>query len=494
MGDKLPANWALCSFMEMFDIQGGTQPPKSEFIFEENPDYVRLLQIRDFGEKPIATYIPFKPSLKFCKKDDVLIGRYGASIGRICSDGEGAYNVALVKVIIPRLINKRFVFFLLKSNFFQEPILKIERSAQDGFNKDDLRQVILPICSLNEQLRIVAKLEKLLAKVDACKERLEKIPAILKRFRQSVLAAACSGRLTNDWRQANKISRSAKDLLNEIQERRAAFLKSEIQGGNRETKRAQTKLDKQNYEKPDDNIPDTWMWTSLLSICWQVVDCHNKTAPYEEQGIPLVRTTNVRNGRLNSEDLKYVSEKTYAYWARRCPPEPGDILFTREAPMGESAIIPPGMKICMGQRMMLLRFFHDLVEIKYFAYALRDYSFRLRLEYLGIGSGVKHLRVGDVEALTVPVPPLVEQHEIVRRVEALFKIADDIEKRYEKAKLHVDKLTQSILAKAFRGDLVPQDPSDEPASELLKRIQEERKNQKAEARPNRKSTSRRVKN
>ncbi len=71
--------------------------------------------------------------------------------------------------------------------------------------------------------------------------------------------------------------------------------------------------------------------------------------------------------------------------------------------------------------------------------------------------------------------PLDEQHEIVRRVEALFKIADDIEKRYEKAKAHVDKLTQSILAKAFRGELVPQDPNDEPASELLKRIQEERR-------------------
>jgi type I restriction enzyme S subunit len=99
-----------------------------------------------------------------------------------------------------------------------------------------------------------------------------------------------------------------------------------------------------------------------------------------------------------------------------------------------------------------------------------------------------------LSSLPVSLPPLEEQHEIVRRVEALFKIADDIEKRYQKAKAHVDKLTQSILAKAFRGELVPQDPNDEPAAELLKRIQAERKNQEAETRPGRKSARRRMKN
>jgi len=99
-----------------------------------------------------------------------------------------------------------------------------------------------------------------------------------------------------------------------------------------------------------------------------------------------------------------------------------------------------------------------------------------------------------LSSIPVSLPPLEEQHEIVRRVEALFKIADHIEKRYQKAKTHVDKLTQSILAKAFRGELVPQDPNDEPASELLKRIQAERKNQEAEARPGRKSAKRRMRN
>ncbi len=88
--------------------------------------------------------------------------------------------------------------------------------------------------------------------------------------------------------------------------------------------------------------------------------------------------------------------------------------------------------------------------------------------------GMATISQPQIRRILVPLPPIDEQHEIVRRVEALFKLADDIEKRYEKARAHVDRLTQSILAKAFRGELVPQDPGDEPASELLKRIRQEK--------------------
>lgn len=90
---------------------------------------------------------------------------------------------------------------------------------------------------------------------------------------------------------------------------------------------------------------------------------------------------------------------------------------------------------------------------------------------------MRGVNIGDVRALQLPLPPLAEQQEIVRRVEQLFTLADQLEARYAKAKGHVDKLTQSILAKAFRGELVPQDPNDEPAEKLLERIRAERTKQ-----------------
>jgi type I restriction enzyme S subunit len=94
-----------------------------------------------------------------------------------------------------------------------------------------------------------------------------------------------------------------------------------------------------------------------------------------------------------------------------------------------------------------------------------------------VGTTMENLNQKCLSELPLPLPPLAEQQEIVRRVEALFKIADQIEDRYQKAKIHVEKLTQSILAKAFRGELVPQDPNGEPASAPLERIRQERKTQ-----------------
>ena len=110
-GSELPEGWASVGLMDVFDIQGGTQPPKKEFVYEATEGYVRLLQIRDFGEKPVPTFIRMKSTLKACSEADILIGRYGASVGRICTGMAGAYNVALTKVVIPDGLDRRFVFY-----------------------------------------------------------------------------------------------------------------------------------------------------------------------------------------------------------------------------------------------------------------------------------------------------------------------------------------------------------------------------------------------
>lgn len=198
---KLPEGWVITTFTELLDVQGGTQPPKSEFISEMQDGYVRLLQIRDFGNKPVPTYIPDTSKLKKCKEEDLLIGRYGASLGRICTGHAGAYNVALAKVIIPKQLERSFVRYYLESEIFQFPLRLLSRSAQNGFNKDDLSKFNFVLVPLSEQKIIAEKLDTLLAQVDSAKARLEQIPQILKRFRQAVLGAAVSGNLTEAWRR-----------------------------------------------------------------------------------------------------------------------------------------------------------------------------------------------------------------------------------------------------------------------------------------------------
>ena len=127
-GGKLPEGWVNSKFTDLMDVQGGTQPPKSEFIPEAQNGYIRLLQIRDFGKKPVPTYIPETKKLKTCREEDLLIGRYGASLGRICTGHAGAYNVALAKVIYPHEFERSFIRYYLESEIFQFPLRLLSRS------------------------------------------------------------------------------------------------------------------------------------------------------------------------------------------------------------------------------------------------------------------------------------------------------------------------------------------------------------------------------
>ena len=132
--------------------------------------------------------------------------------------------------------------------------------------------------------------------------------------------------------------------------------------------------------------------------------------------------------------------------------------------------------MCLGQRTMLLRMPGELLVNNFILYSLLAANMTKQINDKAIGSGVKHLRVGDVESLQIPIPPLEEQQEIVRKALELFHFADSIEARYQKAKAWFDKIPKAILAKAFKGQLVPQDENDEPASVLLERIKKEKQN------------------
>jgi type I restriction enzyme, S subunit len=300
----------------------------------------------------------------------------------------------------------------------------------------------VPLPPLPEQERIVAKLEALLAKVDSCRKRLEKIPTLLKRFRQSVLAAACAGHLTVKWREGNT---NYSKILN-------------------------------TGHAPDgfSVLPSTWCWEKLESVCEKVVDCPHSTPRWTNSGRLCVRTTNFKPGFLDLEGVRYVSEETYAERVERVCPQSGDILYSREGGiLGIACPIPSKIELCLGQRMMLFRTKANLLGDMLMIWLNSPTVLRHVQELTG-GSASPHLNVRDIKAFPIPIPPQAEQHEIVYRVEALFKIADRIEERYQKAKTQVDKLTQSILAKAFRGELVPQCPDDEPASALLEKIANEK--------------------
>lgn len=312
-------------------------------------------------------------------------------------------------------------------------------SAIPGVSRKDIYGIEVPVPPPAEQHRIVAKLEKLLAKVEASQERLNKIPALLKRFRQSVLAAACSGRLTNDWRK---------------------------------------KCNQDNHAKTresDSHIPTTW---KLVHFGRLISDGpHNglyKPQSAYGSGTPIVRIDAFYDGEITEwNELKRLN--LTARESRQFSLSAGDILINRlNSPkfLGKAALVRRMPEPSVYEsNMMRLR-----MEI---SQVIPEYA----ILYLCSAQGIEELRKNakhavnqssinqeDVKAVLFVLPPLSEQQEIVRSVDSLFKIVDRIEERYKKSKAHIDKLTQSILAKAFRGELVPQDLNDEPASALLERI------------------------
>lgn len=144
----IPQDWEVVSLADLMEFQGGSQPPSDVFKEQEEEGYIRLIQIRDFDTNAHTTYIPFTNKLKLCQRKDIMIARYGASVGRILFGLEGAYNVALVKVIPHKTMFREFLRVFLKSSNFQERLLAMSgRSAQAGFNKDDFRSFKLAIPS-----------------------------------------------------------------------------------------------------------------------------------------------------------------------------------------------------------------------------------------------------------------------------------------------------------------------------------------------------------
>jgi type I restriction enzyme, S subunit len=388
-----------------------------------------------------------------CEEGDFLMVWDGSRSGYVGKGIKGALGSTLVKLNFPDIDNNYAYYFL------QSKYLEINTRAKGvGIPHVDpniLWNYDLLITSRETQQSIVSKIEELFSELDKGIENLKLAQEQLKTYRQSVLKWAFEGKLSLEWRKNNSPIKG-KEVLEIIAKMRNEKLQQLISRGNKESSRILTKIKKHSFKFPENTkIPNEWCWSSMLTACYLVVDCHNKTAPYQSSGIYLIRTTNIKNGKLILTDkIKYVSENTYDYWSRRCPPEAGDILFTREAPMGESAIIPHGIKICMGQRVMLLRTFPEFLLPKYMHYAMMEATFLERMNNNAIGTGVKHLRVGDVEELVFAICSINEQHQIVQEIESRLSVADKMEESIKESLQQAEALRQSILKKAFEGELV----------------------------------------
>ncbi|HAS6241273.1 restriction endonuclease subunit S [Vibrio vulnificus] len=449
---EIPSTWEFAKLNEVIEIVGGSQPPKSDFMEEPEGDCVRLIQIRDYKSDNNIVYIPRNKAKRFVTKDEVMIGRYGPPIFQILRGLEGAYNVALMKAK-PRdglFSNEYLYYYLSNKNIYNYVESASDRTAgQSGVNKKHLEQYPVGVPPLAEQKRIVEKLDEVLAQVDTIKARLDGIPALLKRFRQSVLASAVSGKLTEEWRGESDY----------------AF-----------------------HEEIKAKFPSSWKIETIDNI-GSVKG--GKRLPKGEElvstdtGYPYIRAGQLKKGTViqgtDARNIQMYLEPHVQSQISRYIVSEGDAYITIVgASIGDAGIIPAShnganltenaAKICE---------FQDDVLGAFLGLWLRSELIQ-RLIKLEIKSGAQgKLALMRIKILPFPRAAIEEQKEIVRLVDQYFAFADTIEAQVKKAQARVDNLTQSILAKAFRGELVPQDPNDEPADKLLERITQARKEAEA---------------
>lgn len=381
-------------------------------------------------------------------------------------------------------LHPRFLHAAMQATFFREEVRgRVGRAVnQVSINQKKLSEVPLPIAPLAEQPRILTKLDLLFAHVNSAGDHLSRIPAILKRFRQAVLAAACSGKLTEDWREEHSHIEPAVDLLRlvEMSAKRSRVMRQST---------AATHLEAEPFE-----LPPTWTWAAVNEVCGSVTDGDHQPPPKASTGVPFLVISNINTGKLDMESTMFVPCEYYERISDDRKPCRGDILYSVTGSFGIPALVVTDAPFCFQRHIALLRP-HSRVSSSYlFRVMASDLVYR---QASAVATGIAQLTVplSGLRSLRIPVPPAEEQGEIARRVDKLFLLAESIDRQVSAAALRCNKLTQSILAKAFRGELVPTEAElarregreYEPASVLLDRIRKERESH-ASSNPERKRT------
>jgi type I restriction enzyme, S subunit len=460
-----PEGWISAKLPEIAKINMGQSPPGRSY--NKRGDGLPFFQGKvDFGDRyPIVRVWCSQPK-KIAHPGDVFIS-VRAPVGPtnvanyVCAIGRGLAAISPLGGI-----PSEFIFFRLR---FLEPKLALSGTGStfSAISRKDLEEIDIDVPPLAEQKRIVTKVEELLALVNATKDRLNKVSIILKRFRQAVLAAACSGRLTADWRNGDEGFESGRNALLRICGNMALI---------------EVPSDEDTVELPE--IPEEWVWSRCEYLCepdriitYGVI----KLGQTFKNGVGTLRSSDVRWLYIDKDHIKCISPDIAVEYSRTFL-KGGEILVTVRGSLGGVAVVPKEMAGYNISREVAMLPLHPEFDPGFFSYAIASIWSQNWLLEVTKGVAYTGINIRDLKRLPLPVPPIPEQHEIVRRVESMFKLADAVEKRVAAATVRANKLTQAILAKAFRGELVPTEAElarrdgrpYETASKLLAHIKSER--------------------
>jgi type I restriction enzyme, S subunit len=442
----LPEGWVNTNGDHLFtQIIGGGTPSKSNASFFQGD--IPFMTVKDLKERFPSDTIDhisleaIEYSSTTVVPADTLIVATRMSLGKIVRPlVQTAINQDLKALFVAEGIDKTFVeyWWRCNSNLIQD--LGTGTTVK-GIRLEDIRSLPIVLPPLKEQKRIAYKLDRLLSRVDACRDRLDRIPFILDRFRQSVLLLAMSGELTAEWREIS-------------------------------------------HESTE------WQNVMLSEICSSIVDGTHQAPPQTESGIPFITIAAINDGRLHIEKAtRFVSSLYFEQLQPSRKPVIGDILFSVTGSIAIPALVDVDEPFIFQRHIAILKPDSSRIVSKFLFYVLNSENIKRQSQAVATGTAQKTISISRLRAFEIDLPSIEEQIEVVRLIESLFAYVERIEDSYKRACTQVEQLTPTLLNMAFRGELVSQDPNDEPASVLLERIRVEKAAQPIELK--RVSTTRR---
>jgi len=472
--NNLPRNWIIVKLGEIAKEINPGFPCGKHNKDDKGVPHLRPMNINIRGEIDFSDVKYVQPELYDpLIKGDVLFNNTNSPelLGKtafIKENTRWAYSNHMTRIRFDTsLLNPAWISYglhtLFLSGFFQKNCTHHvnQASINSTFLAD---KVFISLAPMEEQKRIVEKIEELFAKLDAGVEVLKKINAQLKRYRQAVLKYAFEGKLTEEWRKANKDKiEPASVLLERIKEERRKIVKGKL--------KELPPVDTSDLAE----LPEGWVWTRLGEIAGLKNGINFTKSQKGDSGIMTIDVLNMYSKSI-FVDLKnlYRVDKTVKedYLLKY-----GDILFVRSSVKREgvgwtSAFKEISEPVTFCGFIIRARFHRIFPE--YITYFSRTYFAREFIISKGSQVTITNISQESIGRIPIPLPPVEEQRKIVEEIERRFSVVEEAERVVEQSLRQAERLRQSILKKAFEGKLVPQDPNDEPAEKLLERIRAEK--------------------
>lgn len=491
----LPKGWASAELND-FALWGSGGTPsrtKPEYFGGEIP-WVTISDLTDtFVEKTHESITKAgleNSAAKLAPTGSILVALYG-SIGKLgiaCKPITTNQAIAYASPDASSYDSKYLFHYLMRCR--QDLLLLGTGVTQKNIYIKDLKSFQIPFAPIQEQTRIVTKLEELLSELDAGVAELKAAQKKLVQYRQSLLKAAVDGSLTAEWRKTNPPAETGAQLLERIlKERRARWEAKQLAKFAEQGKTPPKDWQKKYPEpvQPDTadlpELPEGWSWACIeqialdekYSLAIGPFGSNLKVPDYRSTGVPLVFVRNIRSGNYGGEYTKYVTpEKALELTAHAIRAE--DVLVTKMGePPGDADVYPVGQpKAIITADCIKIRCKTDLMLPEFLKTVINSHVGRSQIEPMTQGVAQKKVSLGRFSGLAVPVPPIDEQASIVQLICAADREAEIQSKAIDYSLKQSAAQRQNILRAAFAGQLVPQDPNDEPASVLLERIRAER--------------------